>query len=94
MDRLLLLAGRHALVVAGAAFAVPLFLGGGSGPLLPAWTWQLLKTLAVLAVLVVVRRRLPVLRPERFAEVGWVLLVPLTLLQLLLTSVLVLVVAT
>jgi len=90
VDRLLLLAGRHALVVAGAAFAVPVFLGGGAGPLLPDWAWQLVKTLAVLAVLVVVRRRLPVLRPERFAEVGWVLLVPLTLLQVLVTSLIVL----
>ena len=90
VDRLLLLAGRHALVVAGAAFAVPLFLGGGAGPLLPDWTWQLVKTLAVLLLLVVVRRRLPVLRPERFAEVGWVLLVPLTLLQVLVTSLIVL----
>ncbi len=90
VDRLLLLAGRHALVVAGAAFSVPLFLGGGAGPLLPEWTWQLVKTLAVLGVLVVVRHRLPVLRPERFAEVGWVLLVPLTLLQVLVTSLIVL----
>jgi NADH-quinone oxidoreductase subunit H len=90
VDRLLLLAGRHALVVAGAAFAVPVFLGGGAGPLLPDWTWQLLKTLGVLLLLVLVRRRLPVVRPERFAEVGWVLLVPLTLLQVLVTSLIVL----
>lgn len=90
VDRLLLLAGRHALVVAGAAFSVPLFLGGGSGPVLPDPVWQLLKTLVVLLLLVVVRRRLPVLRPERFAEVGWVLLVPLTLLQVLVTSLIVL----
>ena len=90
VDRLLLLAGRHALIAAGAAFAVPLFLGGGAGPLLPEWTWQLVKTVAVLLLLVVVRRRLPVVRPERFAEVGWVLLVPLTLLQILVTSLIVL----
>jgi NADH-quinone oxidoreductase subunit H len=90
VDRLLLLAGRHALLAAGAAFAVPLFLGGGAGPLLPDPVWQLLKTLAVLLLLVLVRRRLPVVRPERFAEVGWVLLVPLTLLQVLVTSLIVL----
>lgn len=90
VDRLVLLAGRHALLAAGAAFSVPLFLGGGAGPLLPDPLWQLLKTLAVLALLVVVRRRLPVLRPERFAEVGWVVLLPLTLLQVLVTSLLVL----
>jgi NADH-quinone oxidoreductase subunit H len=90
VDRLLLLAGRHALLAAGAAFAVPLFLGGGAGPVLPDSVWQLLKTLAVLLLLVLVRRRLPVVRPERFAEVGWVLLVPLTLLQVLVTSLIVL----
>jgi NADH-quinone oxidoreductase subunit H len=90
VDRLLLLAGRHALLAAGAAFAVPLFLGGGAGPVLPDAAWQLLKTLAVLLLLVVVRRRLPVVRPERFAEVGWVVLVPLTLLQVLVTSLIVL----
>ena len=90
VDRLLLLAGRHALLAAGAAFAVPLFLGGGAGPVLPDAVWQLLKTLAVLLLLVVVRRRLPVVRPERFAEVGWVVLVPLTLAQVLVTSLIVL----
>ena len=90
VDRLLLLAGRHALLAAGAAFAVPLFLGGGAGPVLPEAAWQLIKTVAVLLLLVAVRRRLPVVRPERFAEVGWVLLVPLTLLQVLVTSLIVL----
>ena len=90
VDRLVVLVGRHALLAAGAAFAVPLFLGGDSGPLLPGWLWQLGKTLTVLAVLLVVRHRLPVLRPERFAEVGWLVLIPLTLVQVLLTSLLVL----
>lgn len=90
VDRLLVLAGRHALLAAGAAFAVPLFLGGDAGPLLPGWLWQLGKTLAVLAVLLVIRRRLPVLRPERFAELGWLVLIPLTLVQVFLTSLLVL----
>jgi NADH-quinone oxidoreductase subunit H len=80
-DRLLFLGGRYALLAAGAAFAVPLFLGGGFGPLLPAWLWTLLKTLALLAVLVLLRRRVPALRPDRFMEVGWLVLLPATMLQ-------------
>ena len=40
------------LLAAGAAFAVPMFLGGGSGPLLPGWCWGLLKTMALLTVFV------------------------------------------
>lgn len=89
LDRLLLLAGRHALLAAGAAFAVPLFLGGGSGPLLPGWAWSLLKSAAVLAVLVWARRRLPALRPDLFMELGWIVLLPLALVQDLVVAVLV-----
>lgn len=88
-DRLLALAGRYSLLAAGAAFAVPLFLGGGAGPVLPGWVWSLLKTGALLAVLVLVRGRLPAVRPERFAEVGWLVVLPATLVQLLIVSVVV-----
>ncbi|BBF99335.1 hypothetical protein Pdca_05450 [Pseudonocardia autotrophica] len=49
VDRLLFAAGRRLLLVAAAAMAVPLFLGGGHGPWLPAWAWVGLKTTAVLA---------------------------------------------
>ena len=88
-DRLLLVAGRWALLVAGTAFAVPLFLGGGAGPLLPPVAWSLLKMLALLAVVVPVRRRLPVLRADRLMELGWMVGLPLALLQLLVVAVLV-----
>ncbi|MDT0303697.1 NADH-quinone oxidoreductase subunit H [Streptomonospora wellingtoniae] len=88
-DRLVLLAGRHLMLAAAAAMAVPLFLGGGAGPLLPGWTWSLFKTAAVLALLVWAGGRLPTVRMERFAEAGWVVLLPLVLLQALAVSVLV-----
>jgi len=87
VDRLLFEGGRLALLVAGAAFAVPMFLGGGSGPLLPAWAWTLVKTAALVAVLVWLRRRLPVLRPDLLLEVGWLVLLPAALLQDLLVAV-------
>ncbi len=81
VDRLLFAAGRYALLAAGAAFAVPMFLGGGSGPLLPDWAWVLLKTLALLAVFVWIRRRVPALRPDKVMEVGWLVLLPAVVLQ-------------
>jgi len=81
VDRLVFEAGRYALLAAGAAFAVPMFLGGGAGPLLPGWAWVLLKTVALLAILVWLRRRLPAFRPDKFMEVGWMLLLPAVLLQ-------------
>lgn len=90
VDRLLFAVGRYALLAAGAAFAGAVFLGGGQGPLLPAWLWSLVKTLVVLALLVSVRGRLPVMRMERFTELAWVLLIPATLAQLLLVTLFVL----
>ncbi len=87
VDRLLVLAGRYALLVAGSAVAVPLFLGGGAGPLLPAWAWVLAKTLAVALLLVLVGRRLPTLRPDKLLELGWVVVLPLVVAQDLVVSV-------
>nr|WP_244295437.1 complex I subunit 1 family protein [Micromonospora orduensis] len=83
VDRLILLAGRYALLAAGAATAVALFLGGGSGPLLPAWLWSLVKTLAVVAALVALRGRVPVLRADRVMRVAWLGALPATLAQVL-----------
>ncbi len=89
IDRWLLLAGRWTLMAAGSAFAVALFLGGGQGPVLPSWLWSLVKTVALLAVLVWVRRRLPTIGPERLLPPGWVVVLPLVLLQVLLVAVVV-----
>ena len=87
-DRLVVLAGRYALLISGAAVAVPLFLGGGAGPLLPAAVWVLLKTAALTAAFVLLGRLLPAIRPERANEVAWAVILPLVLLQLLVVAVL------
>ncbi len=89
-DRLLFLAGRRLLLVVSAAFSVPLFLGGGHGPLLPPWLWTLVKTAAVLALVVSARRRLPTIRAERLAELAWVVLIPLAIVQALVVALVVL----
>lgn len=86
VDRLVFTAGQWLLLVSGAAMAVPLFLGGGAGPVLPGWLWSLVKTAAVLALLVWAGRRLPTIRMERFTEISWLVLVPATLLQALFVS--------
>ncbi|MBW4718663.1 NADH-quinone oxidoreductase subunit H [Saccharothrix obliqua] len=86
VDRLVFIAGRWLLLVSGAAMAVPLFLGGGSGPLLPGWAWSVVKTAAVLALLVWAGRRFPTIRVDRFQEVAWLVLLPATLVQALFVS--------
>lgn len=90
VDRLLFLGGRWLLLVVAAAMAVPLFLGGGGGPLLPAWLWVVLKTAAVLSVVVWLGRRFPTVRMERFVEFAWLVLIPLTIVQALAVSLVVL----
>lgn len=89
-ERLLFFAGRRLLLVVAVALSVPLFLGGGHGPVLPAWLWTVLKTAAVLALVVWAGRRLPTIRMSRYAEVAWVVLVPLAILQALVVSLVVL----
>ncbi len=89
VDRLVFLVGRHALLAAGAAFAVPLFLGGGAGPLLPGWLWVVVKAVALLVALVLVRRRVPAIRPDLFMELGWLVLLPVALVQDLVVAVVV-----
>jgi NADH-quinone oxidoreductase subunit H len=48
--------------------------------------WSLVKTLGVLAALVALHRRLPVVRPERLAPLGWLVVLPAVLLQLLVVA--------
>ncbi|MEO9221163.1 MAG: NADH-quinone oxidoreductase subunit H [Mycobacteriaceae bacterium] len=90
VDRLVFAGGRYLLLTAAAAMAVPLFLGGDGGPLLPGWVWVLVKTVVVLGGLVWLRTRMPTVRMDRFTEVAWVVLIPLTLVQALVVAVVVL----
>lgn len=87
VDRLVLGAGRYALLAVGAAMTAVLFLGGSDGPVLPGWAWSLVKTSAVLVVFVAVRRRLATLRADRIMRVAWLIVLPLTLAQVLVTAV-------
>ena len=63
--------------------------GGGAGPVMPGWAWMLAKTVVVLAVLVWLRRKIPLVRPDRFMEIGWMVLLPAAVLQDLLVSLIV-----
>jgi NADH-quinone oxidoreductase subunit H len=90
VDRLVFVGGRWLLLVVAAAMAVPLFLGGGNGPLLPPWAWVAVKTAAVLALLVWLRHRFPTVRMDRYTEFAWVVLIPLTIAQALVVALVVL----
>ncbi|WP_432048931.1 complex I subunit 1 family protein [Streptomyces asiaticus] len=90
VDRLTFLGGQWLLLVVAAGMSVPLFLGGGHGPWLPAWCWTLVKTAAVLVTLVWARHRLPTVRMDRSMAPAWLVLTPPAVLQALFVAIVVL----
>ncbi|MBR7743248.1 NADH-quinone oxidoreductase subunit H [Phycicoccus sp. BSK3Z-2] len=83
-----LLAEYAGIVVVSVLFAV-LWLGGWQGPFddTLGWLWTLLKAFGVAIVVVWVRVSWPRLREDQLQRLAWLWLVPLGLLQLLLTGV-------
>lgn len=80
---------RLALIVVLAQAIVVFFLGGWSGPLLPDWLWNGLKTLLVAASMLTAGRFLPRLRQDYLLEWSWKLGIPLALLNIFITGLLV-----
>jgi NADH-quinone oxidoreductase subunit H len=73
------------LQVFGALVAV-FFLGGWRGPILPPVVWLLVKVLMVATLMIWVRGTLPRLRYDQLMHLGWKILVPLALLNIMVTG--------
>lgn len=86
MARLLWQFARYSMLVAVAAMGATVFLGGWQGPGLPGPAWVLLKTLALLILLVATRHLVARVRIEQFVVVAWVILIPLALANIFLTG--------
>jgi len=71
--------------VLGALTAV-FFLGGWHGPLLPPVVWLLLKIFIVAVIMIWVRGTLPRLRYDQLMALGWKVLVPAALINIVLTG--------
>lgn len=63
-----------------------LFLGGWNGPLLPPFLWLIIKMFLVFAIIVWIRSTLPRFRIDHMMAFAWKFLLPLSLINLLLTS--------
>jgi len=76
-------------IVVIAALTTVLFLGGWHGPLSDqlGWLWTLLKVFAVSFVIIWFRVSYPRLREDQLQRLCWLVLVPVALLQLVLTAV-------
>ena len=76
-------------IVVIAALTTVLFLGGWKGPFADAqlgWLWTLIKVFAVAFVVIWVRLANPRLREDQLQRLCWLVLVPVALVQLVLTA--------
>jgi len=78
--------GEYLNLVVLGAIITSLFLGGWHGPLLPPIVWFMGKVLAVAFVFIWIRGTLPRLRYDQLMAFGWKILVPLALVNLLVTG--------
>jgi NADH-quinone oxidoreductase subunit H len=78
--------GEYLGITLISALLTVLFFGGWLGPILPGWMWFLLKTSILIVVIIVIRAALPRLRYDQLMSLGWKVMLPLSLLNLLVTA--------
>ncbi|MDD5225652.1 MAG: NADH-quinone oxidoreductase subunit NuoH [Candidatus Omnitrophica bacterium] len=66
--------------------AATLFLGGWQGPFLPSWLWFFGKTFILICVMIWFRGTFPRFRVDHLMAFAWKFLLPLTLVNILLTA--------
>lgn len=84
--RLLWKAARAAMLLAIAAMGAAGFLGGWWGPWLPAPAWVVVKTAALLVLMLAAGHLLPRIRIQSFVVTAWVVLIPLALLNIFVSA--------
>jgi len=78
--------GEYIGVTLISAMVTTLFLGGWHGPFLPPHLWFFLKTVAVISLFVLMRGALPRLRYDQLMEFGWKVMLPLAIVNLMVTG--------
>jgi NADH-quinone oxidoreductase subunit H len=78
--------GEYLSITVISALTAVLFFGGWLGPVLPPVVWFLLKTFFFITFFILLRATLPRPRYDQLMALGWKLLLPLTLLNLLVTG--------
>lgn len=79
--------GEYLGIILVSSMVVTLFFGGWLGPeFLPPIVWFILKTFAFISFFILLRASLPRPRYDQLMEYGWKILLPLALLNLLITG--------
>jgi len=78
--------GEYIGVTLISALVTALFLGGWHGPFLPGPVWFFLKTFAVISLFILMRGSLPRLRYDQLMSFGWKVMLPLSIINLMVTG--------
>lgn len=78
--------GEYLSVILISALITTLFLGGWLGPWLPPTVWFALKTGFLVMLFILLRAALPRPRYDQLMQFGWKIMLPLSLLNLLVTA--------
>lgn len=82
--------GEYMGVTLISAMIATLFFGGWMGPLLPPLLWMIIKTFIFICGFILVRASLPRLRYDQLLSFGWKLMLPLALLNVVVTGAIIL----
>lgn len=78
--------GEYINIIVLGGLATTFFLGGWQGPVLPPFVWFSVKTLAFAFFFIWMRGTLPRLRYDQLMHLGWKVLTPLALVNILATG--------
>lgn len=73
---------RGGMLTVFAAMGAAMFLGGWLGPVLPGWAWMLVKTLAIMLLVIGVSQRFGRVRADRVVPFIWTVLLPASFIGL------------
>ena len=82
----LFMMGEYTHIIVASALAITLFLGGWQGPVLPPVVWFMGKTFALVFFFIWVRGTFPRFRFDQLMQLGWKVLLPLSLVNILVTG--------
>ncbi len=78
--------GEYANMIAVSCVATTLFFGGWQGPILPPIIWFIFKVFLFMSLYIWLRATLPRLRYDQLMSLGWKVLFPLALLNVMVTA--------
>lgn len=79
--------GEYVAMLVVSAVAATVFLGGPAGPFLPGPIWMILKIAAFIFLYIWLRATLPRFRYDQLMGLAWKLLLPLALLNIMVTAI-------